>query len=711
MNNCGVKGLEILKKIMKEAIGLKALRLHIQAGQQPSVITGKGPLLISKSPQMTEEQIKELFSILFPSQVTLLTDKAPVKGSMTITGLGVVLLIAEPSGTPSIKFYFPEGHSMFESAWETVANESAAADQASMSAEARAVPLAAPKISEPFVSPVLNSPLSAPLPPPADASQAPTPVPPGRKAIMMSSEPAPLSDPKADSVPAASSFSIQRPEIQGNQTVGNIPKPIQTPEIESPVTVAAPMMDIPVGGMFAMPPPLPTTPRVAAPTAVPFPLIPKLVDEESEAVTAPDAAPTTAGPKEKPAIHAAPIRVSPLAAVPVESNADEMDFPFGDDPRKSAPKGVLAVIDDVLREMVKKKASDLHLTIGQPVCMRIDGEIEREGSEILTAERMKELLLPIMPPSSRMEFAKDSDTDFAYEVPGVARFRVNIFRDRNGVGSVMRQIPSKVLTADQLGLAEAIRRFCTLSKGLVLVTGPTGSGKSTTLAAMVDLINKTRKDHILTIEDPIEFVHEQQSCLVNQREVHRHTHSYARALRAALREDPDIVLIGEMRDLETVEIAIETAETGHLVFGTLHTNTAISTVDRIVDQFPTEQQAQIRVMLSESLRGVVSQTLLKKIGGGRVAAQEILVVNRAVAALIREGKTHMIANQMQSNKAEGNMLLNEVLVDTVVSKKVALIDAFVKAVDKDNFYAVATSKGIDCSSLPVAANKKPGNAA
>ena len=236
-----------------------------------------------------------------------------------------------------------------------------------------------------------------------------------------------------------------------------------------------------------------------------------------------------------------------------------------------------------------------------------------------------------MPEKNRHEFHERHDTDFAYEIPGLARFRANVFMDRKGRGAVFRVIPANILTAEQLGLSPHILQLCRLSKGLVLVTGPTGSGKSTTLCAMVDYINRERRDHIITIEDPIEFVHPNKGCLINQREVHTHTDSFKHALRAALREDPDIVLVGEMRDLETVAIAIETAETGHLVFGTLHTTTAASTVDRVIDQFPTDRQAQIRVMLSESLRGVISQTLCKKIGGGRVAALEVLIVTPAVA--------------------------------------------------------------------------------
>lgn len=351
-------------------------------------------------------------------------------------------------------------------------------------------------------------------------------------------------------------------------------------------------------------------------------------------------------------------------------------------------------LDSILQEMIRRKASDLHLTQGEILCMRIDGEIERIGGEKLTEARMKELLLPIIPPRNREEFSKISDTDFAYEVPGLARFRVNVFRDRMGVGAVLRQIPEKILSAEDLGLPPAVRKFCELNKGLVVVTGPTGSGKSTTLAGMIDLINTTRSEHILTIEDPIEFVHKQKKCLINQREVHKHTQSFSRALRAALREDPDIILIGEMRDLETVEIAIETAETGHLVFGTLHTNTAISTVDRLIDQFPADQQSQIRVMLAESLKGVVAQTLVRKKGGGRVAALEILVIDKAVASLIREGNTHMMGNHMQTQKAKGNILLNESLLNLVVKGIVDAKDAYMKAVEKDAFVAMLQSKGI-----------------
>jgi twitching motility protein PilT len=302
-----------------------------------------------------------------------------------------------------------------------------------------------------------------------------------------------------------------------------------------------------------------------------------------------------------------------------------------------------------------------------------------------------------MPEKNRKEYSERHDTDFAYEIAGLARFRSNVFADRRGPGAVFRVIPSKIMTAQQLGLSSHILNLCQLNKGLVLVTGPTGSGKSTTLCAMIDQVNRTRQDHIITIEDPIEFVHENQKCLINQREVHTHTESFKGALRAALREDPDIILVGELRDLETVAIAIETAETGHLVFGTLHTTTAASTVDRIIDQFPSDRQAQIRIMLSESLRGVIAQTLCRKIGGGRVAALEVLIATQAVSNLIREGKTFQIPSIMQVNKAHGMVTLNDALMDLVTKKLVAPEEAMAKAVDKGGFDALLKRAGLSAT--------------
>ena len=347
-------------------------------------------------------------------------------------------------------------------------------------------------------------------------------------------------------------------------------------------------------------------------------------------------------------------------------------------------------IDILFRQMAQLGSSDLHLSVSMPPMIRKDGSMRplAEGRPAFTPASMKETLWPIMPEQNRAQFEECNDTDFAYEVAGLARFRCNIFMDRKGMGAVFRIIPSKILTAEQLGLSEAILNLCKLHKGLVVVTGPTGSGKSTTLCAMIDHINDSREDHLITIEDPIEFVHENKKCLINQREVHNHTSSFKGALRAALREDPDIVLVGEMRDLETIAIAIETAETGHLVFGTLHTTTAASTVDRIIDQFPADRQAQVRTMLSESLRGVIAQTLLKKKGGGRVAALEVLIVTPAVSNLIREGKTFQIPSAMQTGKNVGMMTLNDALFDLVKKGIVEPEEAHGKAIDKTGFEAM-----------------------
>ncbi len=350
----------------------------------------------------------------------------------------------------------------------------------------------------------------------------------------------------------------------------------------------------------------------------------------------------------------------------------------------------------LLRKMFKMGASDLHLTSCHRPLARVHGDMKEMGDEpVIRNDRMGALLGAIMPPHNAAQFEEVRDTDFAHEIPGLVRFRVNVFMDRFGMGAVFRQIPMEIVTAEKLGLSKEVLDLCYLSKGLVLVTGPTGSGKSTTLCALVDFINRHRKDHIITIEDPIEFVHQRKSCLINQREVHVHTKSFSQALRAALREDPDIVLVGEMRDLETIAIAIETAETGHLVFGTLHTTTAASTVDRIIDQFPADRQSQIRTMLATSLKGVISQTLCKKIGGGRVAAMETLFVNSAVSNLIREGKIYQIPSVMQTGKKQGMTVLNDVLFNLVVAKQVEPEEAYIKSVDKQAFAAALKAKKIE----------------
>ena len=360
-----------------------------------------------------------------------------------------------------------------------------------------------------------------------------------------------------------------------------------------------------------------------------------------------------------------------------------------------------APMDDLLRTMVQMKASDLHLSTGSPPMVRHDGEIVAlEGRPVLRAEDTQKLLWPIAPERNRAEFLRRHDTDFAYEIPGLARFRCNFFMDRKGMGGVFRQIPNKIMTAEEMGLSKEILQLCHLPKGLVLVTGPTGSGKSTTLCALVDYVNRNRTDHIITVEDPLEFVHENKKCLINQRQVGEHTDSFKDALRAALREDPDIVLVGEMRDLETVAIAIETAETGHLVFGTLHTSSAPSTVDRIIDQFPADRQQQIRVMLSESLKGVISQVLCKKIGGGRVPVLEVLIGTPPVANLIREAKIFQIPSIMQTGKKYGMCLMNESFMDLVRRKVVEPQEAYAKTADKTSLLNMFRKNNIDTSWAP-----------
>lgn len=346
-------------------------------------------------------------------------------------------------------------------------------------------------------------------------------------------------------------------------------------------------------------------------------------------------------------------------------------------------------IETYLRKMVQEGSSDLHLSSEQPPLLRKDGDIvPLNGAPEHSAAEVRELILPIVPEKEKGVFETDHDIDFAYEIPEVARYRCNAFMDRLGMGGVFRVIPNKIPSAEDLGLPEPILRFCDLHKGLVIVTGPTGSGKSTTLAAMIDKINKSRPCHIITLEDPIEFVHPKGKCLINQREIGQHTRGFKQALRAALREDPDIVLLGEMRDLETVAIALETAETGHLVFATLHTNTAPASVDRIIDQFPPDQQSQIRVLLSESLKGIVAQTLCKRKAGGRVAALEVLVVNPAISNLIREGKTYQIPSLMQTGKGLGMKTLDNALLELVQAKVIELDEAHAKAPDKMTFNAL-----------------------
>lgn len=356
---------------------------------------------------------------------------------------------------------------------------------------------------------------------------------------------------------------------------------------------------------------------------------------------------------------------------------------------KLAPQRVVPTgeprLNAMLRNMVELGASDLHLSSDSRPMIRLDGKMQTlEGYPIFSPTELASILLEIADDDAYRDFVDNADADFAHSIKGVARFRANYFADRKGMGAVFRQIPMDILSPEQIGLPAKVLDLCWLTKGLVLVTGPTGSGKSTTLASMIDFINRNRDDHIITIEDPIEFVHDNKRCLVNQREVGRHTRSFKAALRAALREDPDIILVGELRDLETIAIALETAETGHLVFGTLHTTTAPSTVDRLIDQFPGDQQAQIRTMLGESMRGVIGQTLLRKKAGGRVAAYEVLLHTSAIGNLIREGKTHQLKNTMQVSKDKGMQNLNDHLLQLVKDGVVEPLEAYMKAVDKNN---------------------------
>ncbi|MGM0615518.1 MAG: type IV pilus twitching motility protein PilT [Pseudomonadota bacterium] len=332
-------------------------------------------------------------------------------------------------------------------------------------------------------------------------------------------------------------------------------------------------------------------------------------------------------------------------------------------------------ITELLAFSAKQNASDLHLSSGLPPMIRVDGDIRRLNVPAMDNKEVRALIYDIMGDRQRRDYEEHLEVDFSFEVPGVARFRVNAFNHARGAGAVFRTIPSDVLSMETLGLGEVFERLAMLPRGLVLVTGPTGSGKSTTLAAMIDYVNNHRYEHILTIEDPVEFVHTSKRCLINQREVHRDTHSFADALRSALREDPDVILVGELRDLETIRLALTAAETGHLVFGTLHTTSAAKTIDRIVDVFPGEEKSMVRSMLSESLQAVVSQTLLKREGGGRVAAHEILIATSAIRNLIREDKIAQIYSAMQTSGGLGMQTLDASLKQLVKEGVVTREDA------------------------------------
>jgi len=348
-------------------------------------------------------------------------------------------------------------------------------------------------------------------------------------------------------------------------------------------------------------------------------------------------------------------------------------------------------IEELLRTTVAAKASDLHLTVGAPPTIRLHGEMQKLPYPELTRDVLHMMMVGILRGEQQNVFEEKRDLDFSIEIPNLARFRVNFFMGRRGEGAVFRVIPTDIKSFAELGLPPVLAEMAREERGLVLVTGPTGSGKSTTLAAMVDLINNERNAHILTVEDPIEFVHQHKKCLVNQREVKVHTESFASALRAALREDPDVILVGEMRDLETISLAVSAAETGHLVFGTLHTSSAAQTVDRIIDVFPPHQQAQIRTQLSESLQGVIAQTLVPKIGGGRIAALEIMKTTAAVKNLIREGKTFQLPSIIETNSTLGMQTLDQALQELVMRGKITTDAAVSKGLDPSLVAALKTN--------------------
>lgn len=356
----------------------------------------------------------------------------------------------------------------------------------------------------------------------------------------------------------------------------------------------------------------------------------------------------------------------------------------------------MAKIDAFFKLMNEQRASDLHLVSGQQPVLRIRGDLERIKYRVLDDDELRSMLYEITPEEKIKTFEETGDLDFSYEISGLARYRANYFMQKNGIGAVFREIPSEILSVEQLGLPVVINRLALLPRGLVLVTGPTGSGKSTTLAAIIDEANRKRKDHIITIEDPIEFVHTSKNCVINHRELNTHTRSFSAALRAALREDPDIILVGEMRDLETMELALEAAATGHLVFSTVHTTSAAKTVDRIIEVFPTGEQGQIRSTLADGLRAVVSQALFKRVDiKGRCAVLEILIATHAVRAMIREAKTHQIISAMQTGKKYGMQTLDDGIAGFLHSGRISPDEAYLKCVDKERFRPYLTDSPLD----------------
>ncbi len=362
----------------------------------------------------------------------------------------------------------------------------------------------------------------------------------------------------------------------------------------------------------------------------------------------------------------------------------------------------MAKLDAFFKLMIDTGASDLHLCAGNPPLLRVHGDLQRVKFKVLEDEELREMLYEVAPEEIIKRFEEEGEVDFGLDVPGVARFRVNYYKQRKGIAAAFRLIPNKIKTVEELGLPPILNKLALLPRGLVLVTGPTGSGKSTTLAAIIDYANRMRYDHIITIEDPIEFVHEPKNCLINQRELGTHTKSFASALRAALREDPDIILVGEMRDLETISLALEAALTGHLVFSTLHTISAAQTVNRIIEVFPPEEQAQIRSSLAESIRAVISQTMFKRIDKpGRIVATEIMIATPAIRSLIRENKIHQIPSLIQTGKKYGMMSLDDCILDYLKKGWISPEEAFIKSIDKNRFIPFVKDREIlDFTEMP-----------
>jgi len=356
----------------------------------------------------------------------------------------------------------------------------------------------------------------------------------------------------------------------------------------------------------------------------------------------------------------------------------------------------MAKIDAFFKLMNEQGASDLHLTAGQPPALRIRGDIERIKYKVLDNDDLRGMLYEISPEEKIKTFEETGDVDFGYEIPGLARYRANFFMQRNGIGAVFREIPSTIMTCDQLGIPAVVSKLATLPRGLVLVTGPTGCGKSTTLAAIIDVANRARKDHIITVEDPIEFVHQSQGCIVNHREIGIHTKTFSAALRGALREDPDIILVGEMRDLETISLAIEAASTGHLVFATLHTSSAWKTVDRVIEVFPASEQPQIRSTMADGLRAIIAQVLFKRVDKkARCVALEILIANPAVRNLVREAKTHQIPSMIQTGRKYGMMLMDDAIMDLYNKGWISADEAYMKSNEKAKFRPLLTAPPAD----------------